>query len=79
MKDDVNENTDRNPLAKEFITYALEHDGCVFGEPEHFLKVMKHNTGFVGGLTKYGQDRAGLERPQPADCRPRRQCHRRSF
>lgn len=53
------------PLAKEFITYALEHDGCVFGEPEHFLKVMKHNTGFVGGLTKYGQDRAGLERRNP--------------
>ena len=53
------------PLAKEFITYALEHDGCVFGEPEHLLKVMKHNTGFVGGLTKYGQDRAGLERRNP--------------
>lgn len=53
------------PYAKEFITYALEHEGCVFGEPEHFLKVMKHNTGFVGGLTKYGQDRAGLERRNP--------------
>ena len=26
---------------------------------------MKHNTGFVGGLTKYGQDRAGLERRNP--------------
>ena len=53
------------PLAKEFITYALEYDNCVHGEPEHFLKVMKHNTGFAGGLTKYGQDRTGLERRNP--------------
>ena len=53
------------PLAKEFITYALEYENCVHGEPEHFLKVMKHNTGFAGGLTKYGQDRTGLERRNP--------------
>lgn len=52
-------------LAKEFISYALEYENCVSGTPEHFLKVMKHNTGFVGGLTKYGHDRAGLERRNP--------------
>ncbi len=53
------------PLAKEFIAYALEHENCTTGSPEHFLKVMKHNTGFVGGLTKYGHDRTGLERRNP--------------
>lgn len=53
------------PLAKEFIAYALEYENCTSGLPEHFLKVMKHNTGFIGGLTKYGHDRTGLERRNP--------------
>lgn len=53
------------PYAKEFIAYALECEGCVSGSPEHFLKVMKHNTGFCGALTKYGLDRAGLQRRNP--------------
>ena len=42
------------PLAREFIGYAMEFEHCTYGKPEHFLKVMKHNTGFIGGLTKYG-------------------------
>ena len=53
------------PYAKEFLAYALEFEGCVSGEPEHFLKVMKHNTGFCGSLTKYGLDRKGLQRRNP--------------
>ncbi len=53
------------PLAKEFIAYALEQEDCVTGTPEHFRKVMKHNTGVIGGLSKYGHDRYGLERRNP--------------
>ena len=53
------------PFAKEFISYALEKEGCIQGSPEHFLKVMKHNTGFNGALTKYGLDRKGLCRRNP--------------
>jgi len=53
------------PLAKEFIGYAMEFEHCTYGKPEHFLKVMKHNTGFIGGLTKYGHDKKGLERRNP--------------
>ncbi len=51
--------------AKEFIAYALEAENCIQGSPEHFLKVMKHNTGFTGSLTKYGLDRKGLVRRNP--------------